>query len=535
MSLNAALNLFLEAYQIAINQPLIGGPVAEFVRREVPIAVAQVIGENDRYIVHGSPGQGNRARVPRVAVYDRLITETAQDDFCVVYLVQEDYSGVYLSLNQDVPIIRRTYGSAAKDALVTRAWDYIARLDQIDEPSIIGPIDLKVTSASSLGAFYEQGSICARYYKRGEIPNDEILSKDLKELLKLYLLLATKDPVAASAGAEEDNEAGLNTKDLTNLREHKRIERNRKLAERAKKIHAAGEGIFGVDATGRVTFINPAALRMLGFTEEEILGQSAHSLIHHSHEDGSNYPVEDCPMYASYTKATESNVMEETLWRKEGSCFPVEYYSMPIIKDGKVMGAVVTFSDITERKRAVVALIAERKQSEEEIQRMAYHDSLTGLPNRNLFSDRLGIALAQARRNQRTVGVAMLDLDKFKDVNDTLGHDVGDLLLKAATERLNAALRKGDTIARFGGDEFVLILPDLKTIENAIQVVQKIVDSFYKPFLINTHQLIVTTSIGVAVYPDDGTDEAMLLKNADIAMYQAKQAGRARYQLYEKA
>jgi diguanylate cyclase (GGDEF)-like protein len=111
---------------------------------------------------------------------------------------------------------------------------------------------------------------------------------------------------------------------------------------------------------------------------------------------------------------------------------------------------------------------------------------------------------------------------------------VGDLLLKAATERLNTALRKGDTIARFGGDEFVLILPDLKTIENAIQVVQKIVDSFCKPFLINTHQLTVTTSIGIAVYPNDGTDEAMLLKNADIAMYQAKQAGRARYQLYEK-
>ena len=166
---------------------------------------------------------------------------------------------------------------------------------------------------------------------------------------------------------------------------------------------------------------------------------------------------------------------------------------------------------------------------------MAYHDSLTGLPNRKLFSDRLGIALAQAQRNQKKVGVAMLDLDNFKDVNDTLGHDVGDLLLKAAAERLSAALRKGDTVARFGGDEFVLILPDLKAIEDAIQVAQKIVDSFCKPFLIDTHQLVVTTSIGIAVYPNDGTDEGILLKNADIAMYQAKQAGRARYQLYKEA
>ena len=447
MSLNAALNLFLEVYQIAISQPSIGNAVAEFVRREVPIAVAQIIGESGRYIVRDSPGHGDWACVPWVAVYDRFITETTQNGLYVAYLVQEDYSGVYLSLNQDAPIIRRDHGSDAKDALTSRAWDYIARLGQIYEPSIIvGPIDLKVASPSSLGVLYEQGSICARYYKRGEIPNDEILGKDLRELLKLYLLLGTKKLVPVSASLEKDGEAGLNIKDVTGLREHKRIEGNRKLAIGPKKIHTTGGGIFGVDATGQGTF-----------------------------------------------------------------------------------------SYITERKRVETTHITERELSEEKIQSMAYHDSLTGLPNRNLFSDRLGIALAQAERNQKKVGVAMLDLDKFKDVNDTLGHDVGDLLLKAATERLSAALRKGDTIARFGGDEFVLILPDLKTIENAIQVVQKIVDSFCKPFLIDTRQLIVTTSIGIAVYPNDGTDEAMLLKNADIAMYQAKQAGRARFQLYEKA
>jgi diguanylate cyclase (GGDEF)-like protein/PAS domain S-box-containing protein len=553
-------------------------------------------------------------------------------------------------------------------------------------------------------------------------------------------------------------------------------------SEESKRLllHAAGEGIFGVNTTGQVTFINPAALRMLGFGEEEVLGQNAHSLMHHSHEDGSNYPVEDCPMYASYTNATESSVVEEVLWRKEGGSFPVEYSSMPIIRDDKVTGAVVTFKDITERKRSedvlreseekqrllfdnamaaiavheivldatgqpvdyvflsanpafethtglrvaeilgrrvsevlpgiekapfieiygkvvltgkpvsfqqyseplgryyainayrlregrfatvftditerkkteealresearirtitdsaqdaivmmdsdgytsywnpaaerilgytgdeaigknlhqliapqryheahraafdifkltgqgnainstleleacqknghevsvelslsafhlkngwhtvgIIRDITERKLAEVKIQQMAYHDTLTGLPNRKLFSDRLYIALAQARRNQEIVGVAMLDLDKFKDVNDTLGHDAGDLLLKAATERLNAALRKGDTVARFGGDEFVLILPDLKVIEDAVRVAQKIVDSFYKPFLIDTHELVVTTSIGIAVYPKDGTDEGMLLKNADIAMYQAKQAGRARYRLYSEA
>ncbi|MHB8091464.1 MAG: diguanylate cyclase domain-containing protein [Syntrophales bacterium] len=422
-------------------------------------------------------------------------------------------------------------------------------------------------------------------------------------------------------------------------------------SEESKRLllHAAGESIFGVDATGQVTFINPAALRMLGFAEEELSGQSVHDLIHHSHADGSNYPEVDCPMYASYTKGTGSHVTDEVLWRKDGSSFPVEYSSMPITKDGKVMGAVVTFKDITARKQAEEALsnsegrlhtlvqtipdlvwlkdkdgvylscnsmfehffgaretdivgktdydfvhreladsfrehdrkamaagkptsneewitfaddghrafldtiktpmydvqgtligvlgigrdITERKQSEEKIRQMVYHDSLTGLPNRKLFSDRLGIALAQAKRNQKEVGIAMLDLDHFKGVNDTLGHDVGDLLLTATAERLSAALRRGDTVARFGGDEFLLILPDLKVIEDAIQVAQKIVDGFRKPFLIDTHQLVVTTSIGIAVYPHDGTNESILLKNADIAMYQAKQTGRDRYRIYK--
>ena len=237
MSLNAALNLLLEEYPAAAIQQFTGNAVAEFVRREVPLAVEQVIGENDRYIVHGSPGQGNWARVPWVAVYDRFITETAQDGFYVVYLVKEDFSGVYLSLNQGVTTIRRVYGADAKDALSARASDYIARLGQIDKSLFIGSIDLKVSSTSSLGAFYEQGSICAKYYKRGEIPNDETLGNDLKELLKLYLLLATKDLVPVSASTEEDDEVGLNTEDLTNLREHKRIERNRKLAEKAKNFH----------------------------------------------------------------------------------------------------------------------------------------------------------------------------------------------------------------------------------------------------------------------------------------------------------
>lgn len=237
MSLNAAFTQLLEEYPAAVTQPFTGNPVAEFLRRDVPRAVEQVIGKNDRYSVHGSPGQGNWARVPWVAVYDRLITETAQDGFYVVYLVKEDCSGFYLSLNQGVTTIRQVYGSDAKDALAARASDFIARLGQIERSLIAGPIDLKVSSASSLGAFYEQGSICAKYYKRGEVANDVVLENDLNQLLTLYLLLATKDLIPASMSSEEDDEVGLNMEDLTNLREHKRIDRNQKLAKKAKRIH----------------------------------------------------------------------------------------------------------------------------------------------------------------------------------------------------------------------------------------------------------------------------------------------------------
>ena len=217
--------------------------------------------------------------------------------------------------------------------------------------------------------------------------------------------------------------------------------------------------------------------------------------------------------------------------------YEVEHDFVTIGRRTLLLNARQIEREVGKEKIILLAIedITERKKYEEKIQQMAFHDSLTGLPNRKLFSDRLGIVLAQAKRNKKKVGIVMLDLDNFKDVNDTLGHDVGDTLLKAVAERLSGTLRKSDTVARFGGDEFVLIFPDMEVIEEAIQVVQKIIDRFHKPFLIDTHQLVVTTSIGIAVYPNDGMDEEILMKNADIAMYQAKQAGRARYQLYKEA
>jgi len=277
-----------------------------------------------------------------------------------------------------------------------------------------------------------------------------------------------------------------------------------------------------MDPEGRISYWNPAAERILGYTSSEAIGQNLHLLIaplryHKAHHAA--FPL--------FKEKGQGGAVGKTLdleaIRKGGKEIPVQL-SLSAVHMKGVWYAVGIIRDITERKLA-----------EEQIRQMAYHDSLTGLPNRKLFSDRLGIALTQAHRNKQEVGIAMLDLDNFKGVNDTLGHLAGDLLLKATAERLSAALREGDTVARIGGDEFVLILPELKGIEDAVKVAQKIVDGFRKTFLIDTHQLVVTTSIGLAVYPDDGIDEGILMKNADIAMYQAKQAGRDGYRLFKKA
>jgi diguanylate cyclase (GGDEF)-like protein len=187
----------------------------------------------------------------------------------------------------------------------------------------------------------------------------------------------------------------------------------------------------------------------------------------------------------------------------------------------------------------IACLLEDEREAAElasdEIEHLAYHDALTGLPNRPLFFDRLIVALAQAARAGQKVGVFFLDLDRFKDINDSLGHSLGDSLLKAVAERVRRCIRDGDTLARVGGDEFTLLIPRIDHVEDAAKIAQKIIETLKIPFVIHDRELFVTTSIGISLFPTDGSDPETLVRNADTAMYRAKDSGRDNYQLYAPA
>ena len=207
-----------------------------FVRDEIPKEIRNMLGNDVRYVVEGSVGKGNWARVPRLAVFDRLITNTARRGFYIVYLVCEDCSGVYLSINQGVTTVQEAYGTEAKHALRIRACDFLAQLGSIDKAFSTEPLNLKVTSSTDLGAFYQAGTVCSKFYPAGSLPDDEVLRRDLLQIIDLYLLLSSKAILSQGSTPPEADESGLGIEDLSLLREHKRIERNQKLASDAKRL-----------------------------------------------------------------------------------------------------------------------------------------------------------------------------------------------------------------------------------------------------------------------------------------------------------
>jgi len=269
-------------------------------------------------------------------------------------------------------------------------------------------------------------------------------------------------------------------------------------------------GVFRSTLDGRVLEVNEAMARIFGYSREELLTIPAHTLYYTPEE-------RQRAMARLHDQRSLSNI-ELRMRRKDGSpVWILENMSLLKSADGEVIEG--TIIDITDRKAA-----------QEQVEYQAYHDVLTGLPNRLLFRDRISVALARARRSRRAVAVMFLDLDQFKLINDTLGHTVGDGLLQAAAERLVRCVRADDTVARMGGDEFTILISDLSDARSAATVAQKVLDSVSKPIEVDGHELYITTSIGIALFPEDGMDTETLLKNADRAMYRAKEAGRNNYQ-----
>jgi diguanylate cyclase (GGDEF)-like protein/PAS domain S-box-containing protein len=297
----------------------------------------------------------------------------------------------------------------------------------------------------------------------------------------------------------------------------------RKKAEEALKdseekyrtlIENINDVFYALDAQGNISYVSPVVERYTHYKVSDLIGKPFTPLI---------YP-DDLPALLESFNRLVSGQLEPWEFRivdKDGRVIFVRTSSRPLYENGEIVGITALMTDITERK-----------QMEQKLEEMATHDFLTGLPNRILLTDRFTIAAALSHRNKARLAVMSLDLDKFKTINDTLGHAAGDQVLKTVATRITGLIRASDTLARVGGDEFVLVMLETKRKEDAAFIAQKILDAFAEPLLIDGHLLNLSTSIGIAVYPEDAADLETLVKKSDAAMYYSKGHGRNQFKFF---
>ena len=309
-------------------------------------------------------------------------------------------------------------------------------------------------------------------------------------------------------------------------RELRRAEHHNRLL-----LDSIAEGIYGIDEQGRFTFVNPVAARLLGYEVEELIGEPSHPKIHHSHPDGTTHVNEDCPVLHAIRDGQSRQVADDVFWRADGTPLPVAYYCAPIRDGDTITGAVVTFQDITERKEAV----AEQGRLLEVLASQAYYDELTGLPNRRFLMERMDKVFEETKAGHGFVGILLLDLDRFQEINDSLGHAAGDWLLQRVAGRFHTRLPENATMARLGGDEFAILLEGLRDQAHATEVAQALIDGLNAPISLGDRTVRASLSIGVSFFPTDGHDGETLLRNADTALHRAKRNGRHQYQIYTAA
>jgi diguanylate cyclase (GGDEF)-like protein/PAS domain S-box-containing protein len=267
---------------------------------------------------------------------------------------------------------------------------------------------------------------------------------------------------------------------------------------------------------GAIIEVNDGFVNIFGYQYAEVIGKTIFDLCIWNKE-------QDCITIANELEQGNEVQGKECQFRKKTGNIMTGLFSANIITIGNEKCLLSNISDITELS-----------QMKQRLQFLATHDTLTGLPNRILFYERFDIALANAQRNIKQIVIMSLDLDNFKTINDSLGHDIGDKILAAASAKMRGSLRKEDTVARFGGDEFVLLLWEIDHERDAIKVIEKILDGFRQPFVIGEYKLKLTASIGIAFYPKDGKDIKELIAKSDKALYYVKKNGRNNYQLYGK-
>jgi diguanylate cyclase (GGDEF)-like protein/PAS domain S-box-containing protein len=327
---------------------------------------------------------------------------------------------------------------------------------------------------------------------------------------------------------------------LANALKEKRLQKQNQLMQmqlrESERLHrylvdTSPDIIYILDPEGHFTFINERVESLLGFAKNELVGKHYTLLVHHDDLEQAKYVFNE----RRIGKRASRNVEMRLKCKDDGApkffdtrTLPIELSSMGIYSNNEsgqqksYLGTYGVARDVTDRKLA-----------EETINFQAYHDLLTKLPNRALLRDRLGLAITQAKRQNEMLSVMFLDLDRFKNINDSLGHMIGDELLQHVSTRLKSCLREGDTLARFGGDEFTLLLPKVsEKREDVSAIADKITRVLKDPFHIDGHELYVSASIGIAMYPQDGSNMETLIKHADVAMYHVKGKGKNGYQFY---
>ncbi len=330
--------------------------------------------------------------------------------------------------------------------------------------------------------------------------------------LVAYLLRDTRRAIRTSKLAAELVESN---KELEReVKERKSAEST--MVKLSSALEQTADSVFITDRKGVIEYINPAFEKITGYTRNESIGKTPRFIASGKHNTSFYKHLWETIIHG---KAFADVFINR---KKNGSYYYEAKTITPLKnKEGVVTHFISTGKDVTEQTLA-----------QERLQFMAHHDALTELPNRILFLDRAQQALAHAHRHDRVVAILFIDLDRFKNINDTLGHEVGDDILQKLANRLSLAIREGDTVARFGGDEFVILLDDIASETNIAQVAQKVLDELAMPFFIDTQEFHITASIGISFFPSDGDDAQALLKNADTAMYRAKDFGKNNYKFY---